>query len=108
MTDYRFGAKPVFSFETHGKMDTVFAASSWMLPLLFGFKDTAAAKIFEGNSLVEACVVAATDWSSERAHRGASGRLDRAEREASTAYKGNKKRSTYGNFRVWYKASAQR
>src|ERR1700761_6839573 len=51
LTDYRFGAKPVFSFETHGKMDTVFATSSWMLPLLFGFKDTAAGKIFEGNSL---------------------------------------------------------
>src|SRR4051812_7347304 len=51
LTDYRFGAKPVISFETHGKMDTVFASSSWLLPLLFGFKDTAAGKIFEGNSL---------------------------------------------------------
>lgn len=69
LTDYRFGAKPVFSFETHGKMDTVFASSSWMLPLLFGFKDTAAAKIFEGNSLAEASVVALTDWNSQRAHR---------------------------------------
>src|ERR1700709_2008322 len=48
LTDYRFGVNPVFSFETHGKMDTVFAASSWMLPLLFGFKDTPAARIFEG------------------------------------------------------------
>lgn len=62
LTDYPFGVKPVFSFKTHGKMDTVFAASSWMLPLLFGFKDTLAAKIFEGNSLAEAGVVAATDW----------------------------------------------
>jgi hypothetical protein len=52
LTDYRFGAKPVFSFETHGKMDAVFASSSWMLPLLFGFKGTTAARIFEGNSLV--------------------------------------------------------
>ena len=68
LTDYRFGAKPVFSFETHGKMDTVFASTSWMLPLLFGFKDTAAAKIFEGNSLAEASVVATTDWDSQRAH----------------------------------------
>jgi hypothetical protein len=68
LTDYRFGAKPVFSFETHGKMDAVFASSSWALPLLFGFKDTAAAKIFEGNSLAEASVVAMTDWNSQRAH----------------------------------------
>ncbi len=68
LTDYRFGAKPVFSFETHGKMDAVFASSSWTIPLLCGFKDTAAAKIFEGNSLAEASVVAMTDWDSERAH----------------------------------------
>jgi hypothetical protein len=67
LTDYRVGAKPVFSFETHGKMDAVFASSSWMLPLLFGFKDTAAGKIFEGNSLAEASVVAITDWNSQRA-----------------------------------------
>ena len=69
LTDYRFGAKPVFSFETHGKMDAVFASSSWMVPLLFGFRDTAAGKIFEGNSLAEASVVAMTDWSSQRAHQ---------------------------------------
>ncbi len=68
LTDYRFGAKPVFSFETHGKMDAVFASSSWVVPLLFGFADTAAGKIFEGNSLAEASVVALTDWSSQRAH----------------------------------------
>ena len=69
LTDYRFGAKPVFSFETHGKMDAVFASTSWTLPLLFGFTDTVAGKIFEGNSLAEASVVAITDWSSQRAHQ---------------------------------------
>lgn len=69
LTDYRYGVKPVISFGTHGKMDTVFASTSWMVPLLFGFKGTAAAHIFEGNSLAEASVVAATDWSSERAHQ---------------------------------------
>jgi hypothetical protein len=68
LTDYRLGAEPVISFETHGKMDAVFAASSWMMPLLFGFKDTAAASIFKGNSLAEASVVAMTDWNSQRAH----------------------------------------
>jgi hypothetical protein len=74
LTDYRFGAKPVFSFEAHGKMDTVFASSSWVLPLLFGFKDTLVARIFEGNSLGEAGVVALTDWNSERAHQERSSR----------------------------------
>ena len=67
LTDYRLGVKPVFSFETHGKMDAVFASSSWMVPLLFGFKDTVAGKIFESNSLAEASVVALTDWNSQRA-----------------------------------------
>ena len=67
LTDYRFGAKPVFSFETHGRMDAVFASSSWLVPLLCGFRDTAAGKIFEANSLAEASVVAMTDWSSQRA-----------------------------------------
>ena len=68
LTDYRFGAKPLISFKTHGKMDAVFASSSWMLPLIFGFKGTAAGRIFEGNSLAEASVVAITDWDSQRAH----------------------------------------
>ena len=40
LTDYRFGAKPVLSCETHGKIDSVFAASSWMIPQIFGFKET--------------------------------------------------------------------
>jgi hypothetical protein len=69
LTDYRFGVKPVFSFETHGKMDSVFAASSWMVPMLFGFKQTGAAKIFETNSLAEGSVVAMTDWSNQRARQ---------------------------------------
>ena len=69
LTDYRFGVKPVFSFETHGKMDSVFAASSWMVPMLFGFKRTGAAKIFETNSLAEGSVVAMTDWSNQRARQ---------------------------------------
>jgi hypothetical protein len=68
-TDYRFGAKPLISFETHGKMDAVFAATSWMVPLLFGFKGTTAAKVFEANSLAESSVVGFTDWDSYRAHQ---------------------------------------
>jgi hypothetical protein len=68
LTDYRYGVKPVISFETHGKMDSAFASSSWAIPLVFGFGGTAAAKIFEVNSLAEAAVVGMTDWDSKRAH----------------------------------------
>jgi hypothetical protein len=74
LTDYRFGVKPVLSFETHGKMDSVFAASSWIMPTIFGFQGTTAAKVFELNSFAEASVVGMTDWNNERAHeeRGAA------------------------------------
>jgi hypothetical protein len=68
LTDYPLGANPVISFETHGQMDAVLAASSWMMPILFGFKNTPAARIFEVNSLAEGTVVALTDWDSRRAH----------------------------------------
>jgi hypothetical protein len=68
LTDYRFGVRPVVPFETHGKMDAAFASSSWLIPRIFGFGGTAAAKIFEMNSLAEASVLEMTDWSNERAH----------------------------------------
>lgn len=73
LTDYRLGLRPVLPFRLHGKMDQVFAATSWLMPFLFGFRGTAAAKIFEVNSLAEGGVVAMTDWSSARA------RLERVE-----------------------------
>src|ERR1700712_5382198 len=69
LTDYRFGAKPILPFETHGKMDAAFASGSWLIPRIFGFRGTPEAKIFEMNSLAEASVVEMTDWSSERAHQ---------------------------------------
>ena len=71
LTDYRFGLKRVIPFNTHGQMDRAFAASSWLIPKLFGFDGTAAAKIFSTNALAESSVVAATDWSSERARKEA-------------------------------------
>ena len=74
LTDYRLGLKPLIPFETHGRMDAVFASSSWFLPALFGFKGTPAAKIFEANSVAESSVVALTDWDSERAHEERVGR----------------------------------
>jgi hypothetical protein len=69
LTDYRLGWKPVISFKTHGRMDSLFASGSWLMPVLFGFRGTRAAKIFEANSVAEASVVAMTDWDSERAHQ---------------------------------------
>ncbi len=69
LTDYKYGVKPVLSFETHGKMDAAMAASSWAIPLVCGFGGTAAARIFQGNSFAEASLVAITDWSSGRAHQ---------------------------------------
>ena len=67
LTDYRYGVRPVLSFATHCRMDAAFAAGSWLLPRVFGFEETAAAKVFQANTVVEASVVAMTDWSSERA-----------------------------------------
>jgi len=67
LTDYPLGVKKVISFRVHGQMDAAFAASSFMIPKVFGFSDSPAAAVFTGNSFVEAGVVGATDFSSERA-----------------------------------------
>ncbi len=67
LTDYPLGAKPVMSFETHGKMDGSFASASWAIPRLFGFSGTKAARVFQLNSIVEGAVVSMTDFSSVRA-----------------------------------------
>lgn len=68
LTDYPLGVKPLIPFEVHGKMDVGFASASWMIPKVFGFTGTPAAKIFETNSAIEGTVVGMTDFSSERAH----------------------------------------
>jgi hypothetical protein len=67
LTDYPLGAKKIIPFKVHGQMDAAFAASSFMVPRMFGFSDSPAASVFRGNSFVEAAVVGATDFSSERA-----------------------------------------
>ena len=69
LTDYRLGVKPLIPFETHGKIDAAFAAASWSIPKIFRFSDTAAAKVFEINSLAEGSVLGMTDWNNERAHQ---------------------------------------
>src|SRR3954447_267297 len=67
LTDYPLGARKVIPFETHGRMDAGFAASSFMMPKWFGFANTAAAQVFKINGFVEGAVVGMTDWNSERA-----------------------------------------
>jgi hypothetical protein len=73
LTDYPLGAKKVIPFRVHGQMDAAFAASSFMVPKIFGFSDSPVAAVFKGNSFVEAAVVGATDFSSERARSEESG-----------------------------------
>ncbi|HXS76215.1 MAG TPA: hypothetical protein VN753_08560 [Terracidiphilus sp.] len=67
LTDYPYGVKKMIPFHVHGQMDAAFAASSFLVPKVFGFSDSKAASVFTGNSFVEAAVVGATDFSSERA-----------------------------------------
>ena len=67
LTDCPYGVKKVIPFRVHGQMDAAFAASSFMIPKVFGFSDSKAASVFTGNGFVEAAVVGATDFSSERA-----------------------------------------
>ncbi|HVG27925.1 MAG TPA: hypothetical protein VM865_09995, partial [Acidobacteriaceae bacterium] len=67
LTDYPLGVAKLLPFATHGRMDAGFAASSPLMPTLFGFNGTPAARVFQGNGLVEATVVGLTDWNSERA-----------------------------------------
>jgi hypothetical protein len=69
LTDYPLGARPVISFESHGKMDAAFVAASPAIPKLLGFSGSIAAKIFQANALAEALVVGMTDWSSDNAHQ---------------------------------------
>ena len=70
LTDYPLGVKPVLSFETHGKIDAAFASASWAIPKALGFSGTPAARIFEGNSLVEGTVVGLTNFSSGSGRQG--------------------------------------
>ena len=69
LTDYRYGWKPWIPFATHGRIDSVFASSSWLVPWVFGFSGSRAAKIFEGSSLAVASVVGMTQWDNTRARK---------------------------------------
>lgn len=67
LTDYPLGAKKAIPFEMHGRLDTGFTASSFVVPAWFGFSGTAAAEVFKINGFVEGLVVGMTDWDSRRA-----------------------------------------
>ena len=67
LTDYPLGAFKVLPFETHGQMDAGFAASSLMVPKIFGFDGTGASAIFKVNGAMEGAVVGMTDFDSEHA-----------------------------------------
>lgn len=67
LTDYPIGVKKVIPFEVHGRMDAAFAGSSFMVPKLFGFSGTPAAKVFQANGFTEGAVVGMTNWNSEDA-----------------------------------------
>lgn len=67
LTDYPLGVAKVIPFETHGRMDAAFAATSFMVPKLCGFEGTGPATVFQGNGFAESAVVAMTDWNSDRA-----------------------------------------
>ena len=68
LTDYPLGAFKVIPFGTHRRMDTAFAAASSLMPRMFGFTGTPAARVFQGNGLMEAAVVGMTDWNGEHIH----------------------------------------
>ena len=67
LTDYPLGVRRVIPFATHGRLDTGFASASWAVPRVFGFADTAAARVFQLNSIAEALAVGMTDFDSGRA-----------------------------------------
>lgn len=68
-TDYPLGVARQLPFETHGRMDAAFAASSMALPRILRFEGTPASKVFKGNSLASATMVGMTDWNSKRARK---------------------------------------
>ncbi len=65
LTDYPLGAAKVIPFEVHGRMDAALAGSSFLLPRIFGFSGTPAAKVFQANGFAEGAVVGMTNWDGK-------------------------------------------
>jgi hypothetical protein len=64
LTDYPLGFAKVISLATHGRIDAALAASSPLIPRIFGFPDTAAAKVFQANSLIAGILIGLTDFTA--------------------------------------------
>src|SRR6266404_5524555 len=70
-TDYPGGVVDGgMSFETHGKVDTVFGPTVGMLPNLMAFGDDPHANFFRGQALAMTAVIGLTDWDAEEKRPG--------------------------------------
>jgi hypothetical protein len=76
LTDYPLGAAKLIPFEVHGKMDAALAGSSFLMPGIFGFSGTPAAKVFQANGFAEGTVVGMTNWNGARAEEESSVGID--------------------------------
>ena len=65
LTDYPGGVTPVWSFETHGKVDAAMAGAVASLPNLLGFGGESQAKHFRIRGAVIAGVTAITRYKEE-------------------------------------------
>jgi len=78
MTDYPLGVFKILPFARHGEMDGAFAASSLVVPRVFGFEGTGASVVFKVNAITEASVVGMTNFNSEDARAEEAGLPARA------------------------------
>ncbi len=72
LTDYPGGVWRTLSFRTHGTIDMVQASMTAFGPTLLGFAGDPEAQFFHGQAVVEAAVVAATDWNNTEARAQAA------------------------------------
>jgi len=64
LTDYPGGVFKKISFRTHGMLDVAHAAMTATMPALMGFAGDPEAQFFHGQALIEAGVIAATDFGA--------------------------------------------
>jgi hypothetical protein len=64
LTNYPGGVKPVYSYQTHGRIDAGLAGLTATMPSFFGFRDEDEAKYFTGMALMETVVTGLTDFDA--------------------------------------------
>jgi hypothetical protein len=64
-TNYPGGIRRVISFHTHRTIDIGQMAAAAAMPFAMGFADEPEAKLFFGQVINEAAVIALTDWDAE-------------------------------------------